>query len=378
MPYVNQRWIGGFLTNFRTIRTRIKKYKELLALREQGYIESLDYKEQKRVMRELEKLDKYYSGVKDMDTLPDILFVVDTKKEEAAIREAKKIGIPVVAMIDTNCDPDLVDYPIPANDDAVRAIKLITSKIADAILEGREGRQGIVSSEGQQASMEEIAEELEAIDETEKYLDLIDEEKEENNMEISASLVKQLRDETGAGFMECKKALEETGGDLEKAKLVLKEKGLARAEKKIGRAASQGLIHAYIHGEGKLGVLVEVNCETDFVARTDDFKELVHEIALQIAGMAPEYVAVEDVPEEVIEQEKEIYRKQAENEGKPAEIIDKIVEGKLQNFYKSKVLLEQPYVRDDSKTIKDLIKEKIALLGENIVVRRFARWTLGE
>jgi len=199
-----------------------------------------------------------------------------------------------------------------------------------------------------------------------------------NNMEISASLVKQLRDETGAGFMECKKALEETGGDLEKAKLVLKEKGLARAEKKIGRAASQGLIHAYIHGEGKLGVLVEVNCETDFVARTDDFKELVHEIALQIAGMAPEYVAVEDVPEEVIEQEKEIYRKQAENEGKPAEIIDKIVEGKLQNFYKSKVLLEQPYVRDDSKTIKDLIKEKIALLGENIVVRRFARWTLGE
>jgi len=148
-------------------------------LREQGYIESLDYKEQKRVIRELEKLDKYYSGVKDMDTLPDILFVVDTKKEEAAIREAKKIGIPVVAMIDTNCDPDLVDYPIPANDDAVRAIKLITSKIADAILEGREGRQGIVSSEGQQASMEEIAEELEAIDETEKYLDLIDEEKEE-------------------------------------------------------------------------------------------------------------------------------------------------------------------------------------------------------
>jgi len=143
MPYVNQRWIGGFLTNFRTIRTRIKKYKELLALREQGYIESLDYKEQKRVMRELEKLDKYYSGVKDMDTLPDILFVVDTKKEEAAIREAKKIGIPVVAMIDTNCDPDLVDYPIPANDDAVRAIKLITSKIADAILEGREGRQAL-------------------------------------------------------------------------------------------------------------------------------------------------------------------------------------------------------------------------------------------
>jgi small subunit ribosomal protein S2 len=179
MPYVNQRWIGGFLTNFRTIRMRIKKYKELLALREQGYIESLDYKEQKRVLRELEKLDKYYSGVKDMDTLPDILFVVDTKKEEAAIREAKKIGIRVVAMIDTNCDPDFVDYPIPANDDAVRAIKLITSKIADAILEGREGRQGIVNSEGQQASMEEIAEELEAIDETEKYLDLIDEEKEE-------------------------------------------------------------------------------------------------------------------------------------------------------------------------------------------------------
>lgn len=179
MPYVNQRWIGGFLTNFRTIRGRIKKYKELLALKEQGYIESLGYKEQKQVVRELEKLDKYYSGVKDMDTLPDILFVVDTKKEEAAIKEAKKIGIPVVAMVDTNCDPDVVDYPIPANDDAVRAIKLVTSKIADAILEGREGRQGVVAPEGQQASMEEIAEELEAIDETEKYLDLIDEEEKE-------------------------------------------------------------------------------------------------------------------------------------------------------------------------------------------------------
>ncbi|WP_018963066.1 translation elongation factor Ts [Coprothermobacter platensis] len=197
-------------------------------------------------------------------------------------------------------------------------------------------------------------------------------------MDISASCVKQLRDETGAGFMECKKALQETNGDMEKAKEVLKEKGLAKAEKKAGRAASQGLIHSYIHGEGKLGVLVEVNCETDFVARTDDFKELVHEIALQIAGMAPEYVSIEDVPADVLEQEKELYRKQAENEGKPAEIIDKIVEGKVQNFYKTKVLLEQPYVRDDSKVVKDLIKEKIALIGENIVVRRFVRWTLGE
>ncbi|NPV88653.1 translation elongation factor Ts [Coprothermobacteraceae bacterium] len=197
-------------------------------------------------------------------------------------------------------------------------------------------------------------------------------------MEITASLVKQLREETGAGFMECKKALEETNGDMEAAKKVLWERGLAKAEKKAGRAASQGLIHAYIHGEGKLGVLVEVNCETDFVARTDDFKKLVHEIALQIAGMAPEYVNVEDVPQDVIEEYKAVYRKQAEAEGKPEQVVQRIVEGKLQNFFKEKVLMEQPYIRDDSKTIKELVKEAIALIGENIVVKRFARWTLGE
>ncbi|NPV88652.1 30S ribosomal protein S2 [Coprothermobacteraceae bacterium] len=179
MPYVNQRWIGGFLTNFRTIRSRIKKYRELAALKEQGYIESLDYKTQRRVLREFAKLEKYYSGVANLETLPDILFVVDTKKEEAAIREAKKMGIPVVALVDTNCDPDMVDYAIPSNDDAVRAIKLISSKIADAILEGREGREGLVTVEETPATMEEIVEELQAVDETEKYLDLIDVHKEE-------------------------------------------------------------------------------------------------------------------------------------------------------------------------------------------------------
>lgn len=197
-------------------------------------------------------------------------------------------------------------------------------------------------------------------------------------MAIDAKLVKELREITGAGFMDCKKALEKTGGDIEKAIEELKKMGAAKAEKRISKEAKEGIVEAYIHPGSKLGVLVEVNCETDFVARTDEFKQLAHDIAMQIAAAAPIAVRREDIPEEVIEKEKEIYRAQLEKQNKSPHVIEKIIEGKLEKFYQEVVLYEQPFIKDPSKTIDELIKEYIAKIGENIKIRRFARFRVGE
>ncbi len=196
-------------------------------------------------------------------------------------------------------------------------------------------------------------------------------------MSISAADVKALRERTGAGIMDCKKALAETNGDVEKAVEYLRKKGAALAQKKQGRATNEGLIEAYIHPGSRLGVLVEVNCETDFVAKTDDFRQLARDIAMQIAATNPIAVRREDVPEEVIEREKEIYREQMKNQNKPDHIIEKIVEGKLEKFYQENVLLEQHFVKNPDKTVKELITDAIAKLGENIGVRRFVRFELG-
>jgi len=195
--------------------------------------------------------------------------------------------------------------------------------------------------------------------------------------EITTQMIKELREKTGAGIVDCKKALVEAGGDIEKAVEILRKKGAAKAAKKAERATAEGAVFSYIHGGGKVGVLVELNCETDFVARNETFKELGHEIAMQIAAMAPEYVSKEEVPAEVIEKEKEVLREQALAEGKPEHIVEKIVEGRLAKFYAEKCLLEQPWIKDDSKTIKDLITDYITKLGENIKVRRFARFEVG-
>lgn len=197
-------------------------------------------------------------------------------------------------------------------------------------------------------------------------------------MAVDAKLVKTLREMTGAGMLECKSALEEANGDLEAAVEILRKKGVAKAAKKAGRETKEGLIHSYIHAGGRIGVLLELNCETDFVARNELFKELANEIALQIAAMRPQYVKREDVPREVVEKEGEIAREAAIAEGKPAHIAEKIAEGKLEKFYKEVCLYEQPYIKDDKKTIEELIKEYIAKIGENIQVRRFSRFELGE
>lgn len=198
-------------------------------------------------------------------------------------------------------------------------------------------------------------------------------------MSISALQVKELRSKTGIGFMECKQALEECNGDSEKAIEYLRKKGLATAAKKAGRTTGQGSITSYIHGNGKIGVLLEINCETDFVARTTDFQELAKDVAMQIAASSPIYVSRDDVPCELIEKEKEIVKAQIGDIKKPEEILQKIIEGKLEKgFYAKICLLDQPFIKDDSKSVKNHVTDAIAKLGENIVVRRFVRFELGE
>lgn len=194
---------------------------------------------------------------------------------------------------------------------------------------------------------------------------------------ISAESVKSLREKTGAGMMECKKALTESSGDFEKAIDLLRQKGLASALKKAGRAASEGLVESYIH-MGKIGTMIEINCETDFVARTDDFREFVRDVAMHIAAASPVYLSREDVPQPVLEREKEIYRAQVSD--KPPQVLEKIVEGKLEKFFTDTCLLDQIFIKDadQKKKIKDLLTEKIAKFGENIIIRRFARFQLGE
>lgn len=197
-------------------------------------------------------------------------------------------------------------------------------------------------------------------------------------MEITATMVKELRDRTGAGMMDCKKALVATAGDIEKAIDELRTKGLAKAAKKASRVASEGVVISYIHGGGRIGVLVEVNCETDFVGKTDQFKSLAYDIAMQIAASNPEYVRREDVPENVVNHEKGVLKAQALEEGKPEKVVEKMVLGRLEKFFKERCLMEQEFIKDTDKTVQELINENIARIGENIAVRRFVRYELGE
>jgi elongation factor Ts len=197
-------------------------------------------------------------------------------------------------------------------------------------------------------------------------------------MSITPQMVKELRQRTGAGMMDCKTALAETGGDMEQAIDLLRKRGLARAAKRSGRIAAEGVVGSYIHAGGKIGVLVEVNCETDFVARTDEFQELVKDIALHIAAADPRFVRREEVTPDALERERVIYREQALAEGKPEKVVERIVEGKMEKYYQEAVLLEQPFIKDSDKTVGDLVAEKAAKIGENVQVRRFSRFRVGE
>jgi elongation factor Ts len=195
---------------------------------------------------------------------------------------------------------------------------------------------------------------------------------------VSAQLVKQLRDRTGAGFSDCRAALIEAGGDLEQAEIVLRKKGQAAAAKKAQRATSEGLVASYIHAGGKIGVLVEINCESDFVARTADFQRLCHDVAMHIAALDPRFLRREEVTQEILDREREIYREQAKATGKPEAVVEKIVTGKMEKFYEENCLYEQHFIKDEGTTIKELVDQVIAKLGENIAIRRFSRFKVGE
>ena len=197
-------------------------------------------------------------------------------------------------------------------------------------------------------------------------------------MEITASQVKELREATGAGILDCRKALAQAEGDFDQAVAWLREKGLAAAAKKAGREAKDGVVELYSHGGGRVGVMVEVNCETDFVARTEQFRAFAHDLALQVAAANPRFMDVADVPAEVLESERTIARNRAKEEGKPEKIWDKIADGRVEKFYQEACLLKQPFVKDESVTIADLLKQTISAIGENVLIRRFARWELGE
>lgn len=197
-------------------------------------------------------------------------------------------------------------------------------------------------------------------------------------MAVTAAMVKELREKTGAGMLDCKKALEESGSDMEKAIEILRKKGLAAAASKAGRIATEGLVESYIHGGGRIGVLVEVNCETDFVAKTDAFRDFVRDIAMQIAASNPRYVGREDVNQADLDKEREFLKEQALNEGKPANIVEKMVEGRLSKYYEEFCLLEQQFIKDPDKSISELLNEKVSQIGENISIRRFVRFELGE
>jgi elongation factor Ts len=196
-------------------------------------------------------------------------------------------------------------------------------------------------------------------------------------MEISAAQIKQLRETTGAGILDCRKTLESTGGDMEEAVAVLREKGLAAAAKRADRVTKDGVIELYSHGNGRVGVMVEVNCETDFVARTEEFRHFAHELALQIAANSPKYLDIPDIPEKVLEEEKTLAAGKAKADGKPDGVIEKIVEGRMAKFYQDACLLQQPYIRDETMTVGDMFKQIVSSTRENVVIRRFARWELG-
>ncbi|MDY0374167.1 MAG: translation elongation factor Ts [Desulfobacterium sp.] len=196
--------------------------------------------------------------------------------------------------------------------------------------------------------------------------------------EITAAMVKELRDKTGSGMMDCKRALAENAGDIEKSLDYLRKKGLAKAQKRAGRATSEGVVFSYIHQGSKLGVMVEINCESDFVAKTDDFLEFAKNVAMHIAATNPGGLNPEDIPEEIVAREREIYRSQALEQGKPENIVDKIVEGQVQRFFKESCLMSQSYIRDPKKTIAEITTEAIAKIGENIQIKRFARFQIGE
>ena len=392
-----------------------------------------------------------------MRRLPGAVFIVDPHREAIAVSEARRLEIPVIAITDTNCNPDLIDYVIPANDDAIRSVRLLCTLVADACLAGAAERQARIDEEmetvealppvdeaalGPDADYSAALASGEALvfepepeedEETERrararraasleFDESLDETLDAESIDaaidsvvdgaavdaavgavvtedapprcdrgarrgagmtmetkpmIGPDEIRALREQTGAGVMDCKRALEASGGDVDAAVAYLREQGLATARKKADRDVREGVIASYIHHGSRLGVLLELNCETDFVARTDDFQQLARELAMQVAGLSPTWVSRDDVPAEIVASQREQFAAEAAESGRPADRIDDIVTGKLDKWFETVCLLDLPY-RDTDRRIGDLITDKVAVLGENIRVARFARMAVGE
>ena len=467
--HVTNRWMGGTLTNFATIQKSIERLKKLEAMFADGSVNRYQKKEILTLQREMAKLELTLGGIKDMDRLPQLAFIIDPNREEIAVKECRKLGIPIVAVTDTNCDPDVIDYIIPGNDDAIRAIKLFVTAMAEACLEGEAMRKDSKNKDAEEELKKPRLKKpplSKPPPNNQRFPEIL--------MSITAAMVKDLREKTAAGMMDCKKALTECDGDMEKAVDWLRQKGLSKAAKKAGRATSEGLVGFELAADGKSGVAVEVKCETDFVARGDKFQgfvkdmvaqvakgeyadseallsapfvadasvtvkealdgviattgenmglgkfakmelaagksgliggylhsngklavlvemqtgsdaaaasEAFHEVAknvaMQIAAASPLAVSAEGLNPEVVEHEREVYRQKAREEGKPEQIIEKIAEGAVKKFCKDVCLLDQLYIRDDKMTISDLIKGAAKTIGEPITVVRFVRIQLG-
>lgn len=473
MPYVNQRWLGGMLTNFSTVHKRLQRLKELEAMEQTGGFEGRTKKEILGLTREKNKLERSLGGIRDMAKVPSAIWVVDTNKEHIAVGEARKLGIPVIAILDTNCDPDEVDYPIPGNDDAIRSAALLTRVIASAVAEGLQARAGLGRADGKPEA--EAAEPLAEWEQellasatasatpsaTASTTALTDAPAVQPNQpqmhprkadmaNFTAADVKRLRELTGAGMLACKNALAETDGDFDKAVEALRIKGAKDVGKRAERATAEGLVAA------KDGALIELNCETDFVAKNAEFQTLAdqvvaaaaaakpadvdalkgasigdktveqaiaelsakigeklelrrvaifdgtveaylhrrsadlppavgvlveyrgddaaaaHAVALQIAALRARYLSRDDVPEDIVASERRIAEETARAEGKPEQALPKIVEGRLNGFFKDAVLLEQASVSDNKKTVKALLDVA------GVTVTRFVRFEVGQ
>ena len=431
MPFVSHRWLGGLLTNWGTMALRVKQLHALRVQQREGQLALLPTRERLALTAELAKLETNLGGVAEMQRLPDAIVVVDLKKEMIAVREANRLGIPIIGLVDTNCDPDEATYVIPGNDDAIRSCTLVLGALADAILEGK----GLTpSAVGEAEAAAEPAADVPAAPEPApaaaapratgaraagggargtgvhpggagscggrarasgagaraggrghrvrvgvRISSGSNQGAHRVSTAISAKQVKDLRDKTGAGMMDCKKALEETSGDVEAAVTLLRKKGIAAAEKRAGRAANEGLCDSYIHQGGRVGVLVEVNCETDFVARSEPFKDFVHDVAIQIAALNPLFVRAEDVPEQWLATEREIAAEQSKDI--PEQARERAVEGRVNKRLKEICLLDQEFVRDTGEkkppTVEELRARLSAEVGENITIRRFVRFELG-
>ena len=460
MPYVNQRWLGGLLTNFNTISARIARLHELTEWQEEGKLELLPTKERMGMQAELAKLEYNLGGVRDMDRLPDAVFVTDLKTEEIAVREAARLRIPIIGLVDTNCDPTPVDYVIPGNDDAIRSCQLVIGTIGGAIETGagawrvqeetphRRGDGAAAQGGGRAQEARGGREERawrprrppkkprrpsrragrgscrrggapssqaagDARTSTPPAAPApkargprplrqpapgrapaarcrpscgraapADSERGGGLMSVTAADVKALRDRTGAAMMDCKAALSRgrratsTGRSRSSA-----SRARPRPPSAKGRGTDEGVVASYIHANDKVGAMVEVQCETDFVARNEDFKAFAYEVALHVAATAPRYVSSEEIPEEEREAETRVFEEKAREEGKPDDVVEKIVEGQLSKWASEVALLDQAHVnaeKHDSKSIEELRQELAAKTGENVRVARFAYFRVGE